>query len=177
MVDVGVDTDLRPEDDGSAQSMSMSMLISEAEMSMESMSFVYKNPPSPQDALVGSSWLARKIVLDADITAPITLEFDLENGMIRGNTGCNNYSGRLDNWADESFSTAGQFMTTRMGCEDELMEQEMAFLRFLMDKTFFYKIIDTNEHVELVWFDDLPSSDNEGGSIVARFVSSTSEPQ
>lgn len=173
IVDVDVD-ESKPEDDGSEQSLSMSMPISEAEMSMGSMSFFYKDPPSPQDALVGSSWMAQEIALDADITAPITLEFDLEYGLIHGNTGCNHYRGRLSKWTDDSFTIAGEFITSRMYC-DGLMEQERAFLSFLKDKTFFYKLIDTTEHVELVWF--LSSTDSEGETIVAQFGSSTYEPQ
>jgi heat shock protein HslJ len=177
MIEVGVEKESKTEDDGIAQSMSMSMPISNAEMPMGSMSFSYEEPSSPQDDLIGTSWIAQKIALDADITTPMSLEFDLESGMIHGNTGCNHYRGKLSNWTDDSFSTAGEFITSRMYC-DGLMEQESDYLSFLKDKTFFYKIVDTAEHVELVWFDHLPSSDSESETIIAQFVSGTfEEPQ
>jgi len=174
IIDVGVDEKSEPEVDKSAESMSMSMQIFEAEMSFGSMSYVYEDPPSPQDALIGTSWTAREVVIDVNITAPITLDFDLVYGMIHGNTGCNHYRGRLVNMTDNFFSTAGEFVTSRMFC-DGLMEQETSYLGFLKDKTFFYEIVDTTEEVELVLFDHLSSSDGEGRQVVARFVNGTSK--
>ncbi|KAL3817082.1 hypothetical protein ACHAXA_009913 [Cyclostephanos tholiformis] len=129
---------------------------------------------SPNRAVIGtSSWSAKEVELDVNITAPITLEFDLEYGVMRGNTGCNRYSGSFINLTDDSFSTSGEFATTRMYC-DGLMEQESAYLSFLKGKTFFYTIvenIDDTEVDELVLYDRLPSSDCKGEANLARFVS------
>jgi heat shock protein HslJ len=176
IVDVGVDEKSEPEVDKSAESMSMSMPIFEAEMSLGSMSHVYEDPPSPQEALIGTSWSAQDVAIDVNITAPITLDFDLVYGMIHGNAGCNHYRGRLVNMTGYSFSTAGEFVTSRMYC-DGLMEQETSYLGFLKDKTFFYAIIGTPEEGDgvLVLFDRLAS---EKGQVVAQFVNITSkEPQ
>jgi heat shock protein HslJ len=129
---------------------------------------------SHNSALIGTtSWSAKEVELDVNITAPITLEFDLEYGVMRGNTGCNHYSGSFVNLTEDSFSTFGEFATTRMYC-DGLMEQESAYLSFLKGKTFFYNIvenIDDTEVDELVLYDRLPSSDCEGETMLARFVS------
>jgi heat shock protein HslJ len=174
IIDVGVDEKPEPEDDKSAKSMSMSMPIFEAEMSLGSMSYVYEDPPSPQDALIGTIWTAQEAAIDVNITAPITLEFDLEYSMLHGNTGCNHYRGWLVNLTDNSFSTAGGFVTSRMYCSG-LMEQEISYLGFLKDKTFFYEIVNTTEEVELVLFDHLSSSDGESETVLARFVPDMSE--
>ena len=174
IIDVGVDEKSEPEDDKSAESMSMSMPIFEAEMSLESLSYVHEDPPSPQDALIGTSWTARVFFsIDVNITAPITLDFDLVYGLIHGNAGCNHYRGRLVNMTDISFTTAGEFVTSRMYC-DGLMEQETSYLGFLKNKTFFYAIVGTPDEGDgvLVLFDRLAS---EKGQVVARFVNFTSK--
>ena len=187
IIHVSDDVNSEPEDDKSAKSMSMSMPIFEAEMSVGSMidwtqteeqqsmnASVYEDPPSPQDALIGTSWTAQEVAIDVNITAPITLDFDLVYGMLHGKSGCNHYRGRLVNLTDSSFSTAGEFVTSRMYCNG-LMEQETSYLGFLKDKTFFYEIVDTTEEVELVLFDHLSSPDGEGGQVLARFVNGTSK--
>jgi heat shock protein HslJ len=156
------------EDVGITGSMSMSTPIFEAEMSMGSMSKVYKDAPNPQNVLIGTSWTAQKVAIDVNITAPITLNFDLEYGMLHGTTGCNNYRGGLFNLTNDSFITDGEFITSRMYCGG-LMEQESAYLGFLKNKTFFYQLID---EVELVLFDQLSG---EGGTILARFTNETSK--
>ena len=126
--------------DGIINGGSMSMNIDD-----ESMSFPYNEIPSllPDVNIYETIWMAHYIDLDVDIVAPITLEFDSES--IHGSSGCNSYNGRVFNLTDVSFTTNGYFATTRMYCGEEgVMEQEDAFLNFLQDKTFSYKIDDTH---------------------------------
>ncbi len=65
----------------------------------------------------------------------LTVTLDADAGTISGNAGCNTFSGTL-NTADGAFAI-GPLATTAMACDDDVTEQETAFLAALAGATGF----------------------------------------
>jgi heat shock protein HslJ len=92
-------------------------------------------PAEPDAALVGTPWRLESLVwgLGPDgAVSPAIGEATLllgEDGTISGSTGCNRFSGGYE--LDGTTLTAGPLATTRMACEEALMDQERAVLDVL----------------------------------------------
>lgn len=127
-----------------------------------------------------------EIALDEEPSAqqlvdrPITLSFD--SGRINGSTGCNRYFGAFEQLSQNSFSTGSSFALTRKYCRDT-MDQERSYMRFLTDKTFYFKILNAGENRdgdELVLLDNAAKPGQElalGEDVLARFHVSVEEAE
>eukprot|EP00585_Thalassiosira_rotula_P013345 CAMPEP_0196132786 /NCGR_PEP_ID=MMETSP0910-20130528/2265_1 /TAXON_ID=49265 /ORGANISM="Thalassiosira rotula, Strain GSO102" /LENGTH=277 /DNA_ID=CAMNT_0041392425 /DNA_START=96 /DNA_END=929 /DNA_ORIENTATION=- len=133
--------------------------------------------------LIGTSWTALEIAFGEEpntqqITTishnlPITLYFDSERAYISGNTGCNNYGGTLQQLSQNSFTTPGGFRLTRKFCRGLIGEQEKNYMKFLKNRTFYFKMASTEDiGAELILLDEMSESEEETTReeiILARF--------
>jgi heat shock protein HslJ len=59
-----------------------------------------------------------------------TIDLTLEDDSMSGSAGCNNYNGAAE-FEDGSMTLGPDIATTRMACEQEIMDQESAYLSAL----------------------------------------------
>ncbi|NIM96018.1 MAG: META domain-containing protein [Anaerolineales bacterium] len=79
------------------------------------------------------------VIIDTEITA----DFD-EEGRISGSAGCNRYTGSYE-VDDENITIPSDFGTTRMACDDPIMEQEQAYLEALSTAATYSIVLDQME--------------------------------
>jgi hypothetical protein len=86
---------------------------------------------SGEYTLEGTTWLLDKTVPGSEITALFS------NGQVAGTAGCNNYNGpyRTSRAAGRNRIEIGPLATTRMMCDEALMEQEGLYLAALESAT------------------------------------------
>ena len=76
-------------------------------------------------------WTNAGVSVIVSAEKPVTLDFDEANKKLSGNAGCNQYFGnyKLEN---DKMST-GPLGSTMMYCNEEIMDQEMRFLKLFED--------------------------------------------
>ncbi|MEJ2211924.1 MAG: META domain-containing protein, partial [Anaerolineae bacterium] len=86
---------------------------------------------SGEYSLEGTTWLLDKTIPGSEITALFA------NGQVSGSAGCNNYNGtyRSTRAAGSNTIEFGPLATTRMMCDEPLMEQESLYLAALESAT------------------------------------------
>lgn len=91
---------------------------------------------APDDLLAGDAWTVSKINGAAVLgNAPITLTFDKANTRVGGNAGCNSYGGAYV-LSGEGLSF-GNIMSTLIGCEAPVANQERLYLDTLQSVSSF----------------------------------------
>ena len=96
--------------------------------------------PEPALSLTGSSWLVqsynngRGAVTTPLLETHMTAEFS-DDATISGSSGCNTYSGTYS--VDGTSLSVGPLATTRLACDEPVMEQEQAYLEALQAATRF----------------------------------------
>jgi heat shock protein HslJ len=96
--------------------------------------------PQPPLSLIGSSWLVhsynngRGAVITPLPDTRVTAEFG-DDATISGSSGCNTYSGTYS--VDGTSLSIGPLATTRLACDEPVMEQEQAYLEALQAATQF----------------------------------------
>lgn len=145
--------------------------------------------------LVGTGWRVVEVALpavpDDNSTrhalvsilpdAPVTLAFSDDSARVSGSSGCNRYRSSLhpSNSTDRSFET-GYVGGTRMYCHspEGVMEQEMAYTKFLTKMRFFYELVKGDDDGrQLVLLDSVTRAKGRTvpGDVVARFVEEPTE--
>lgn len=87
-------------------------------------------PEEPDAALEGTLWVLETLIAGETASTPAaeaTIEFAVDGG-VSGTTGCNSYFGSYD--TATGFSAIG---STKMACEEPIMDQETRFLAVLAD--------------------------------------------
>jgi hypothetical protein len=86
---------------------------------------------SGEYTLEGTTWLLDKTIPGSEVTALFA------NGQVSGSAGCNTYQGtyRSTRAADRNTIEFGPLATTRMMCDEPLMEQEQLYLAALESAT------------------------------------------
>ena len=90
-----------------------------------------QNMPGGGASMTGIEW--RPALLGAEEIASdsgLFVIFEVD-GSIKGNGGCNNFSGSLQ--MSEGELSVGELASTRMACPPEIMDREVAFMRALQD--------------------------------------------
>jgi heat shock protein HslJ len=111
-----------PAADGSAYQLRVTEIMEKKQ--------VYDQP----DLLGGKVWQLQSYGKQGEEQQPledsqITAEFNMEEQKVNGRSGCNRYFGTYK--ADVSKISFGPLGSTRMACEEALMDQEMVFLDIL----------------------------------------------
>jgi heat shock protein HslJ len=94
----------------------------------------FTKAPAGSDALPGSSWIVlgynngKQAVVSTMAGTDLTANFGTD-GMLSGNSGCNTYSAAYQ--IDGNKITIGPAATTRMACEQAVMDQEQQYLAAL----------------------------------------------
>jgi len=94
----------------------------------------FSKAPASSDALPGSSWIVvgynngKQAVVSTMVGTDLTADFGTD-GMLTGNSGCNTYSASYKTDGDKI--TIGPAATTRMACEQAVMDQEQQYLAAL----------------------------------------------
>jgi heat shock protein HslJ len=81
--------------------------------------------------LEGVTWLLDKTITGSEITAEFTAATATEEATVKGSAGCNTYTGTyvvLTRAIGRNRFEIGPLATTRMACDQSLMEQESLFL-------------------------------------------------
>jgi heat shock protein HslJ len=94
----------------------------------------FQKAPSGSDALAGSAWNVisynngKQAVVSVMLNTSITADFGVD-GMLTGNGGCNNYAATYQ--TDGAKISIGPVNSTRMACEQAVMDQETQYLAAL----------------------------------------------
>ena len=81
--------------------------------------------------LEGFTWLLDKTITGSEITAEFTAGTGSEDSVVAGTAGCNNYTGAyvvITRAVGKNKIDIGPLATTRMACDQPLMEQEQLYL-------------------------------------------------
>ncbi len=88
--------------------------------------------------LEGTTWLLDKTIPGSEITAEFTAATGSEDSVVKGSAGCNTYTGTyvvLTRAVGRNRFEIGPLATTRMMCDEPLMEQEGLYLSALESAT------------------------------------------
>jgi heat shock protein HslJ len=92
---------------------------------------------SGEKTLEGTTWVLEKTLPDSEITAEFAGDAPSGDGAVSGSSGCNSYTGPYASTSEDGQNTIqiGPLASTRMMCEQELMEQEGLYLSALESAT------------------------------------------
>ena len=117
--------------------------------------------------LVGPTWTAIKYynettgaLVDVLQSTSTTLEFE-DDDTLDGHSGCNNYFTGYSDLTNSSFKVAGPMGSTMMMCEEDVMAQEMAYLK-MFDGTIDWKMSPDGTSLEL--------ADADTDKVIAQYV-------
>lgn len=90
-----------------------------------------QNMPGGGASMTGIEWQPTIIGPDSIASdSGLFVIFEVD-GSIKGNGGCNNFSGSLQ--MSEGELSVGELASTRMACPSEIMDREVAFMKALQD--------------------------------------------
>jgi heat shock protein HslJ len=93
---------------------------------------------SGEYTLEGTTWLLDKTIPGSEITAEFTAATGSEDSVVKGSAGCNTYTGTyvvITRAVGRNRIEIGPLATTRMMCDEPLMEQEGLYLTALESAT------------------------------------------